>query len=140
MVGMDTEKRGRGRPPFTPTAQQRATVAVAAGGGMTQSEIALGLGISRETLCKHFEVELSTGAHAKRLEVMRALYANAKKGNVAAAKAYMLLSPASSAPPLPDPMPAAVVAPKEAPKGKKELANLAAVDAADGTGWEGLLQ
>lgn len=133
------EKRPRGRPPFKPTAHQRATVAIAAGAGMTQLEIALGLGITRETLAKHFEAELSTGAHAKRLEVMRALFAAAKKGNVAAAKAYMLLDPASAPPPLPA-QPLAPKPPKEEPLGKKQQANHDAVDAAKDTGWEGILQ
>jgi hypothetical protein len=131
------EKRGRGRPPFKPTAHQRATVAIAAGGGMALNEIAMGLGITRETLHKHFEIELSTGAHAKRLEVIRAMHAAAKRGNVAAAKAYMLLEPASAAPPLPPPAPAPA---KEEPLGKKDQANRDAVDASKGTGWEGLLQ
>lgn len=130
------EKRPRGRPAFKPTPYQRATVAIAAGGGMPLNEIAMGLGITRETLHKHFEAELSTGAHAKRLEVIRALHAAAKKGNVAAAKAYMLLDPASAAPPLPTMPPA----PKEEPIGKKQQANIDAVDAAKDTGWEGLLQ
>lgn len=133
------EKRPRGRPAFKPTPHQRATVAIAAGGGMPLNEIAMGLGITRETLHKHFETELSTGAHAKRLEVLRAMHAAAKRGNVAAAKAYLLLDPPSAAPPLP----AAAPAPKpvkEEPLGKKEQASLDAVDAAKDTGWEGILQ
>lgn len=133
------EKRGRGRPPFKPTAHQRATVAIAAGGGMTFLEIAMGLGITRETLHKHFEVELSTGAHAKRLEVIRAMHAAAKRGNVAAAKAYLLLEPASAAPPISATPPEPKLS-KEEPLGKKDQANLDAVDAAKDTGWEGLLQ
>lgn len=99
----------------------------------------MGLGITRETLAKHFETELSTGAHAKRLEVMRALHAAAKKGNVAAAKAYMLIEPASAAPSLPA-QPPAPKTPKEEPLGKKDQANLDAIDAAKDTGWEGILQ
>lgn len=130
------EKRPRGRPAFKPTPHQRATVAIAAGGGMPLNEIAMGLGITRETLHKHFEAELSTGAHTKRLEVLRALFTAAKRGNVAAAKAYMLLDPTSSAPPLPTP-PKPV---KDEPLGKKQQANIDAVDAAKDTGWEGILQ
>ncbi len=133
------EKRPRGRPAFKPTPHQRATVAIAVGGGMPLNEIAIGLGITRETLHKHFEIELSTGAHAKRLEVLRALFTAAKKGNVAAAKAYMLLDPTSPAPPLPAQPPASKPA-KEEPIGKKQQANLDAVDAAKDTGWEGILQ
>ncbi len=133
------QKRPPGRPSFKPTAAQRSTVAIAAGGGMTHFEIAMGLGISQPTLLKHFERELSVGAHAKRLEIVKALHAAAKRGSVAAAKAYMLLDPASAAPPLlaapPAPKPS-----KEEPLGKKEEANIAAVTAEKGTGWEGLLQ
>lgn len=130
------EKRARGRPSFKPTAAQRSTVAIAAGGGMTHFEIAMGLGISQPTLLKHFERELSVGAHAKRLEIVKALHAAAKRGSVAAAKAYMLLEPTSSAPPVPTP-PKPV---KEEPLGKKGQASLDAIDAAKDTGWEGILQ
>ncbi|MEP6503259.1 MAG: hypothetical protein ABJD97_08020 [Betaproteobacteria bacterium] len=115
-----------GRPAFKATIQQRNAVAIAAGAGMAHEAIALALGINRETLNRHFKLELSTGASAKRLEVMRALYAAAKKGNVAAAKAYLLMG-------------ATPAVPREPAPGKKVLAQRAAVVAAVGTSWEDLL-
>ena len=116
----------KGRPALNFSTQQRNAVAIAAGAGMSHEAIALALGIGRTTLERHFRVELSSGACAKRLEVMRALYAAAKKGNVAAAKAYLLLG-------------ATPAVPREPAPGKKVLAQRAAVGAAIGTDWEDLL-
>jgi hypothetical protein len=62
---------------------------------MSHEEIALGLGISRNTLEKHFERELSIGAYEKRLDVLDAMQRTAKRGNVAAQKAYLQLTRAS---------------------------------------------
>lgn len=120
------------RPSFIPTKAQRRRVSVAAGGGMSHEEIALGLGISRPTLEKHFEYELSIGASQRRLEVLDAMHRTARKGNVAAQKAYMALVPVPAAPPE---MPA-----ESAPQGKKEQAQAAAVTAQTGTEWETLLK
>lgn len=118
-----------GRPAFKPTVVQRRKVAVAAGAGMAHEEIALGLGISRNTLSKYFARELTTGAYEKRLEVLDAMHRTAKKGNVAAQKAYVALTPAAAAPPVPKPE----------PMGKKEQANADAKTAAAGTEWGDLL-
>lgn len=115
------------RPTFKPTAAQRNQVAIAAGAGMAHDDIALSLGICRNTLTKHFEKELGRGAAAKRLAVLTAMHTMAVKGNVAAQKAYIALSNPS----------AAGAAGK--PKGKKEQAKDAAVGAEAGTGWEGLI-
>jgi len=118
-----------GRPAFKPTAAQRRKVSVAAGAGMSHEEIALGLGIARNTLEKHFERELSVGAYSRRLEVLDAMHRTAVKGNVAAQKAYVALTPAMAAPP----------AEQEKPKGKKEQAEADATTAARGTDWDDLL-
>lgn len=115
-----------GRPPFKPTALQKSTVAIAAGAGVPHKSIALALGVNRETLCKHFRHELSAGAAAKRLEVIRALYTAAKRGSASAAKCYLALGTAPSAP-------------REAPLGKKAQAAVDAVSAAVGSDWESLL-
>jgi hypothetical protein len=120
------------RPEFKPTAAIRKQVAIAAGAGMAHENIALGLGISRTTLLKHFSDELSTGASKKRLEIISAMFATAKKGNVAAQKAYMLLNPQVAAP---DPEKPA----QEKPVGKKEQAQVDAQNAAKGTDWNDLL-
>lgn len=113
------------RPPFEPTDDLKEKVAIAAGGGMSHEEIALGLGISRPTLAKYFEAELSTGAYAKRLEVVVAMHGTAMKGNVAAQKAYLALEPALAAPPE-----------KPVPLGKKDQAEADAKTVQVGTGWE----
>lgn len=117
------------RPSYKPTAANRRRVAVAAGAGMSHEEIAIGLGITRPTLSKHFEKELSQGAYEKRLEVLDAMHRMAKKGNVAAQKAYVALTPAAAAPPVAKP----------APIGKKEQAQADAVTAGQGTEWGELL-
>lgn len=116
-----------GRPAFRPTAAQRRRVSIAAGAGMAHEEIAIGLGISRNTLAKYFEGELSVGAYSRRLEVLDAMHKTAVKGNVAAQKAYVALTPAAAPTPV------------EKPLGKKEQAQADAVTAAEGTGWDDLL-
>lgn len=126
------------RPAFKPTAAQKRTVSIAAGAGMSHEDIALGLGITRPTLSKHFEVELSTGANAKRLEVLVAMFAAAKKGNIAAQKAYMSTVPAIAAPPAASD--GAGTSPAKAARlGKKEQADVDAKQAGAGTGWGALL-
>jgi hypothetical protein len=123
------------RPEFKPTPAQRRKVAIAAGGGMSHEEIAIGLGIARNTLEKHFAAELSTGAYCKRLEVMEAMHRAAIKGNVAAQKAYVTLTPRAAAPPVPTPEAGA----KAEPLGKKAQAQADATTAQAGTEWETLL-
>lgn len=118
-----------GRPAFKPTSVQRRMVINAAASGMSHEEIAIALGVSRNTLEKHFEKEVSTGALRRRMEVMDAMARTALKGNVAAQKAFLAKVPSLAAPP---------VAP-EKPMGKKEQANADAVGAQAGTGWEALL-
>lgn len=106
---------------------------------MSHEEIAIGLGISRNTLEKHFEAELSHGAYAKRLEVLVAMHAAAKKGNVAAQKAYTAMPPPRAAA---TPLPPDEVGPpktKTAAKGKKEQAQAEALTAQAGTDWQDLL-
>lgn len=104
---------------------------------MSHEEIALALGMSRVTLSKHFEVELSTGAYQKRLEVMQAMQRAAKKGNVAAARAYLNVTPWVAPPPADKPAPAPE--PKQPELGKKEQANRDAGTAQVGTEWADLL-
>jgi len=108
---------------------------VAAGGGMSHEEIAIALGISRPTLEKHFAAELSKGAFERRLEVLQGLQAAAKRGNAAAVRLYLQISPELAAPPAEK----AAAAPAVAPLGKKEAANEAAKTVQVGTGWEDLL-
>lgn len=118
-----------GRPAHKPTPTTRRRVTNAAACGMSHEEIAIGLGIHRHTLDKHYADELSTGAINRRMEVFDVMVATAKKGNVAAQKAVLAMTPAAAAPPVP----------KEEPVGKKEQANRDAVTAAEGTDWNDLL-
>lgn len=125
-----TKNSKLGRPEYEPTKAARRRVSIAAGGGMSHEEIAIGLGISRPTLEKHFELELSEGAYKRRLEVVNAMHRTALKGNVAAQKAYLSLDPALAAPPaVPKPETPAL------PAGKKEQARAEASTAATGTEW-----
>ena len=138
--------RPRGRPAHAPTAATRRQVSLAAGGGMRHEDIALAIGITRDTLTKHYPVELSTGASLRRLEVLCALHAAAKKGSSSAAKAYLAVEPQLAAPPLAEgevaPAPAVPIpapAPAARVMGKKEQAKADAGTAAVGTGWDELL-
>ena len=106
---------------------------MSAGGGMSHEEIALGLGISRNTLQKHFAHELSIGAMEKRQEVMDAMFKTAKGGNVTAQKAYIAMMPPLAVPPLP-------IEEKPLKVGKKQQAQADAVTAHTGTEWEDLLK
>lgn len=107
----------------------RRDVSIAAGAGISHEEIALGMGIAKMTLQKHFAFELTTGAYQRRQEVLNAMFRAAKKGNVAAQKAYAALTPKAAAPPQ-DPK----------PDGKKAQAAADAVTAQSGTEWESLLK
>ena len=133
------------RPAFKPTPTQRRKVAAAAAGGMAHESIALALGITRPTLLKYFDAELTTGAAQKRLEALDALFAAAKRGNVSAIKTVLLVSSAVE-PQQPSPAGASKegekpeAAPAPSPRlGKKEAQQIAAVSAQDGTDWAGLL-
>ena len=127
--------RRRGRPSFRPTAEQRRHVEIAAGGGVAPGDIATALKIPRTTLLKHFEHELTHGAHARRQEVIGALYRAAKKGNVSAARAFLAEEPKIGAPPPPPDAPKT----DQTPLGKKAQANADAKDAPRGTEWSDLI-
>ena len=112
------------RPEFKPTAALKRKVAIAKGGGMSNEEIALTLGICRNTLEKHFAHELSVVAYEKRFEVLESLHKKAKSGNVAACKEYLKQTPNTAL---------------EKGKGKKAQADEEAQHAAAGTDWDNLL-
>jgi hypothetical protein len=136
----------RGRPEFKPTAAQKLHVSVAAAGGMSHWEIALAIGISKKTLEKHFQVELSTVAQKRRLEWLMAMHKAAKHGNVAAQKALLATTANLGAPPLgmDEGAPAKPTQPAPTPApaklGKKEQAQADAADAGKGTEWADLLK
>lgn len=115
---------------------------------MRHEDLALALGINRDTLAKHYALELSAGAAMRRLEVLQAQYRTAiKKGSTAAARAYLAVEPELMAPPdttpVGAPAPAATAAaPAQVPTvklGKKDQANVDAATAAQGTEWNDLL-
>jgi hypothetical protein len=102
---------------------------------MSHEDIALALGISRNTLERYFANELSVGASSKRMDAMEGLHRAAKKGNVAAAKQYLSGTMRTAPPPPPHPSQA-----RTEPPGKKEQAQAAAKTAQHGTEWEDLLK
>lgn len=67
-----------------PTDEQRAHVQQWASYGIAQDEIARSIGITKPTLEKHYRDELDMGAANANAEVVAALLANAKSGNVTA--------------------------------------------------------
>lgn len=107
-------------------------VAMAAGAGVPHENIAQGMDIARGTLEKHFAQELHAGACKKRLEIVSAMFTAAKKGNVAAQKAYLATPPTPSTPP-------PAKEPKAPVRGKKEQQQDDAAGAAVGTDWNELL-
>jgi hypothetical protein len=110
-------------------------VSIAAGGGMSHEAIALALGISRVTLVKYFDHELTVGACQRRLQVLEAVHKAACKGNVAAAKAYGTLTVGAVSP---DDDGGEGASPTG--EGKKDRAQREARTAQKGTEWESLLK
>ena len=141
--------RPRGRPPHKPTPATRRQVSIAAGGGMRHEDIAIALGIDRDTLRKWYIAELTVVASLRRMEVLSALHVAARKGSTAAARAYLAHEPQLETPPegvgdpARPPTPAATapaLAPvAKQPQGKKEQQHAEAFTAHEGTGWDGLL-
>jgi hypothetical protein len=128
-------KRGRGRPPFKPTPKLRKRVSICAGGGMSQEQIAIALGIDRDTLRKHFGPELSTVAMQRRAAVLEAVFEKGLQGNVSAAKVFIQNAPEFEPPPEKPERSEA----KPERLGKKEQANVDATTAQRGTDWADLL-
>lgn len=75
-----------GRPPFVPTAKQRADVELCIACGMSQVNTARALGIAKDTLEKHFADEIAYGPARQHLRAINLLMASAEKGNVSAQK------------------------------------------------------
>lgn len=120
------------RPTFKPTKAQRRDVMIMVAAGMSEREIAAGLGLARDTLNKYFFDEMSIGRARKRREVVVSMFRAAKKGNVAAQKAFLALG---------DLAPEAPPAKPEKPEklGKKEQAARDAETAEKGTSWGDIL-
>jgi len=68
-----------------PTSETRTKVNVLASVGTPQDQIALVIGISKNTLIKHYRKELDTAMTMANAQVAQSLYQQAKSGNTAAA-------------------------------------------------------
>ena len=68
-----------------PTAETRTKVNVLASVGTPQDQIALVIGISKNTLIKHYRKELDTAMTMANAQVAQSLYQQAKSGNTSAA-------------------------------------------------------
>ena len=80
------DKRGRRKLRFSAEVYER--VEVLAAGALTQDEIADALGLSAPTLRKYFRPELARGLGRQKAEQLALLAAAARKGSVAAIKAW----------------------------------------------------
>lgn len=130
--------RKGGRPKYEPSLQDRNDVRLFKADGWTDDRIAARLGVSRNTLLKHFPVELTHGADAVRADVLRNLMRASKKGSVSASNKLLGLSNLQPPPPPPTAAPA-VAAPIEQ-LSKKAQAKLDAATAEKGTSWGEVLR
>lgn len=71
------KKRGRGKPPHEPTAQERKMVESMSAYGIPQEDIAKVIGINRSTLAKHYREELDTATAKANAKVAETLYRQA---------------------------------------------------------------
>src|SRR3712207_1509401 len=121
----------KGRPTFevTPALQRQVEELVSC--GMAEQEIAGAIGCSRPTLRAHFRDQLKSGRAKRRAEVVRLLFASARRGNVSAQKKLVEMTGIAAT---------ARPAPKPKRLGKKEQAELEAQTAAEGTTWAELVK
>lgn len=125
------EKKGRGRPEFVPTDEDREKARVLKAGGMSREAIAEAMGISEPTLRKYFSLDLEIGAAKVTAEVLMARYKAAVGGNVSAQNKW--LDTAGALPPK--------SRPRSEPKlGKKEVAQIEAETAHEASDWGSILQ
>lgn len=131
-TGAESPAAEPGRPEFEPTLRQREEVVYGKAIDWSDDKIAKFLGISRTTLLKHFDDELTQGVDTLRIQVVRDLRNAARKSAAAAEKFLRLPGMIGGAQALPTP---------EAPTdeverlGKKEQAERRAVTAHQGTSW-----
>jgi hypothetical protein len=79
-------KNRGGRPAFKPTRRMREQVEIAAAAGMSASDVAVVLRISRPTVEAHFADELKHGRARKFAEILVLLDRAARRGSVGAMK------------------------------------------------------
>lgn len=95
MIIRRNKKRGRGRPVFAPSKQQRGAVEALSGAGYEQGEIADYIGIDDKTLRKHFRRELDF-AEMKLVSSAVGVVANALKKNEPWAACFVLKTKAKN--------------------------------------------
>lgn len=86
------EKRPRGRPPHVPTDRDRRQVEIMTGLGLTQEQIGKILGVSEDTLQRHYADEIESGvakANAKVAQNLFNIATSRESGSVAAAIFWM---------------------------------------------------
>jgi len=127
-----TTKKGRGRPAYVPTDEDREKVQILRAQGMSKEAIAEALGIHYQTLATHFSMDLECAVAKKTAEVIMARFRSAVGGSVPAQNKFLELAGAIP--------PKAVKAVKTPKLGKKEEAQAVAETAHESSEWGTLLQ
>ena len=125
-----------GRPEFEPTQRQREDVKLWASDDWTEDRMAAQLGISRNTLRKHFAEEIQYGADKIRTMVLRDLQRSSAAGRTGASAKLLELTEKVRPPGPPKPPSEEEEAP---PLGKKAQAKVDAMTANKTPGWSGLV-
>lgn len=128
-------KEQAGRPEFEPNYRQREDVRLMKADDWSDDRIARRLGISRNTLLKHFGDELEDGVDQVRAAVLRNLMRESNNGSVSASDRLLKL-PGMIAPAQRLETPAAA---DDEPMGKKARALHDAKTAENGTSWASLV-
>lgn len=126
-----------GRPAFEPTEDQRVEVERYLSCGMTEREIAHVLGISEPTLRKHFKDNLDFGLSRRRAQIVNKMYEMAEANNATIVKRLDEVTGGEVRATVADQFGAVQEdgTPRRARLGKKEVENLEAHTAGDGTEW-----
>jgi len=125
-----------GRPEFEPTQRQRDDVKLWAADDWTEDRMASQLGISRNTLRKHFAEEIQYGADRIRTMVLRDLQRGSAAGKTGSSTKLLELTEKvrPPGPPKPD-----AIEDEPVPLGKKAQAKVDALTANNTPGWSGLV-
>lgn len=143
MVVRARKKKKAGRPAHKPTASTRKRVEILRTDGWSYARICHNMGIDEKTLTKHYAMELQFGDDKTRGELLVVVYDKALTGNISAARAFDTMTKGAAPPPDPGRTQVAHDVENAVPAekvGKKELANLEAVTAAEGTSWGNLIK
>lgn len=127
-----------GRPEFEPTQRQRDDVKLWASDDWTEDRMAAQLGISRNTLRKHFAEDIQYGADRIRTMVLRDLQRSSAAGRTGASTKLLELTEKVRPPGPPKPEAAEEELPEQ-PLGKKAQAKIDAKTANNTPGWHGLV-